>query len=327
VQTLVSRGSQQCPRVSIVVTVYNAERTIKQCLDSVMKLDYPKDRLDVVVIDDGSTDNSADIVKKYPVRLVQKPHGGYPSAMNNGIKVTNGDVIFIIDSDAYVEKDWLEKALKEFSDPKVGIVSGYVASAPTRSFWARVAGYDAEDRFDTLKTKYVNHVSTNCTAYKRELFESIGLFDEKLKRSCDEDFAHRAFKRGWKLVVLRDAKCFHEWRASFGSYFKQQFGEGRYAVAIIRKAPELLLGTKIQSPSLYIPIVFTSLLFLTPLYFLVDLAWVSLVLLAGLFLYHVPPCIRILRKHRDWAMTFFPMAISVRYVAWILGLARGVMEK
>ena len=102
------------PFVSVVVTVYNAEQTIAQCLESIMKLEYSKDKLEIIVVDDGSTDNSLDIVKEYSVKLVQKGHGGYPSAMNTGIKSARGSIIVIIDSDIIVSKDWLVKVLEEF---------------------------------------------------------------------------------------------------------------------------------------------------------------------------------------------------------------------
>lgn len=318
---------QKFPSVSIVVTVYNAERTINKCLDSIMKLERFNDKLDVVVIDDGSTDNSANLVSKYPVRLIQKKQGGYPSAMNTGIRAAHGEIVVIVDSDIYVARDWLTKILEEFNDPKVGIVSGYVATAPTKKFWAKLAGYELEARYRKLKTKYVDHISSTCTAYRKKLFNDIGFFNELLKRDSDENLAHRAHRKGWKIVFRKDAKCFHTWKGSLKSYFKQQLNDARYAVKIIREAPELLRGKKIQPVSLYVPVVLTFLLFLTPLYFLLSYVWLGPLLFICLVLYHVPSTIRVLHNHRDFVMLLFPLAINVRYIAWILGFAKGVMSE
>ena len=316
------------PYVSIVVPVYNSAHTIDRCLSSIMALQYPSEKLEVIVVDDGSSDETMDIVRRHPtVITVQKGHGGYPSAMNAGIKMAQGNIIVIVDSDIYLTKDWLAKVLSEFNDSDVGIVSGFISTASTKSFWARLAGYDVEDRLDKLKTKYVDHIGSTCTAYRKELFKSVGFFDEKLKRNSDEDLAHSAFKDGWKLVLRKDAVCFHEWRASLRSYFKQQLGQGKYAVNIIRKAPELLFGKKVQSPSLYIPVIFTFLLLLTPVYFLVNYVWVSFFFSAILVIYHIPSAVRIITKHQDWTMLLLPIAINVRYVAWLVGLVIGIISQ
>lgn len=318
---------KQYPLVTVVVTAYNAERTLRKCLGSIMNLEYPRDKLEIIVVDDGSTDNSPNIVKEYPVNYIQKNHGGYPSAMNTGIKNAHGNVNVIIDSDIIVAKDWLIKVLEEFTDSEVGIVGGYIATVKTKSFWSRLAGYELEDRYHKIKSKYVNYLSTTCTAYRKEIFNDVGFFDEKLRRDSDEDFTHRAFKARWKIVLRKDAVCFHEWKSSFWSYFKQQLNEARYALTIFRKSPDLLRGKQVHPPSLYIPLILTFSLFLSPLYFLLNYAWLTLVFLIGLFVFHIPSAIRIIRKQRDWVMVSFPIVINFRYIAWILGLAIGVITE
>ena len=321
------RQLELSPFVSIVVTVYNAERTLAQCLNSIMKLEYPRDKLEITVVDDGSTDSSLDIVKKYDAVLIQKNHGGYPSAMNAGIRRARGSVVVIIDSDIIVSKDWLLKVLEEFSDPKVGIVGGFIATAKTKSFWSRLAGYELEDRYHKMNSKYVDYVSTTCTAYKKEIFNDVGFFDESLRRDSDEDFTHRVFKAGWKIVLQKDAICFHEWKSSLTSYFKQQMNEAKYAVKIFHKSPDLLLGKQVHPPRLYIPLILTFLLLLSPLFFLLNYSWFPLVLLACLFVFHAPSAIRVIRKNRDKSMLLLPIAISIRYVAWLFGLAIGVVAQ
>jgi len=75
------------PFVSIVVPVYNSESMIKKCLDSIMALKYPREKLEVIVVDDTSTDKTRELIKNYSIQLVRKEHGGYPSTMNTGIRV------------------------------------------------------------------------------------------------------------------------------------------------------------------------------------------------------------------------------------------------
>jgi len=196
----------------------------------------------------------------------------------------------------------------------------------SKSFWSRLAGYELEDRYDKIKSKYVDYVSTTCTAYRKEVFNDVGFFDESLRRDSDEDFAHRAFKVGWKIVLRKDAVCFHEWKSSFKSYFKQQLNEAKYATTIFRKSPDLLLGKRIHQPTLYIPVILTFLLFFSPVYFVLGYPWPSFFLLAALILYHLPSGVRVVKKHRDRSMFLLPIAINVRYVAWLIGLAAGVVK-
>ena len=323
----VSVKKDALPFISVVVPVYNGESTIKNCLQSIMALDYPREKLEVIVVDDGSTDGTLNLVRAFSVKVIEKDHTGYPSTMNAGIRVSRGELIVNIDADTYVAPDWLVKIVDEFKDPKVGIAGGYIATAPTSSFWAKLAGFEKEDLYDRIKLKHVNFITTACTAYRKRLFSEIGLFNELLKRGSDEELAHRAIKAGWNIALRKDAQCYHNWASSPKKYFKKHVLNMMYEVDSVLQHPELLRGKDIAHPSsLYFPLVLTFLLFLTPLWVLVNSAWFSFFFLLGLILYHVPQAIRIIRKHRDFTMIFFPFAINVRYIAWLLGFIKGIIR-
>jgi GT2 family glycosyltransferase len=319
-------GAEDMPFVSVVVPVYNGESTIKECLGSIMALEYPREKLEVIAVDDGSTDKTMSILKNYALKLIQKQHGGYPSSMNAGIKEARGDAILIVDSDTYVEQDYLAKILREFDDRKVGIVSGYVATKPNAKFWARIAGFESEDRYDQMKSKYVDFITSTCTAYRRELLNQVGLFNEELKRGSDEDLAQRASKVGWKIVLRKDAVCYHDWTSSVKRYFKKQMANGIYQINNFLRHPELLRGKEQHPPSLYIPMLLTSVVFLAPLWFFLGVFWVSLLAFLGLVLYHAPQTVRIIEKQRDWSMLLFPVVFNLRYVAWLTGIAIGMAK-
>jgi glycosyltransferase involved in cell wall biosynthesis len=326
----VKTNHDKIPFVSVIVPVYNAERTIRKCLDSIMKLNYPKNRLEILVIDDESTDKTVQIVKQYPVKLIVKRHGGYPSTMNVGIKNAKGEIILNVDSDTYISEDWLNKVINEFNDSTVGVVGGFILPAPTTSFWAKLVGYDSEYRQSQAiqKSKYIDHITTTCTAFRRKLFDEIGFFDESFRLGSDEDLTHRALKSGWKLVVKKDAVCYHDFKGSFYSYFKQHhFREGWYQFKEIRKHPELIRGKKIYPAKLYIPLFLTFVLFIIPFIYFIDRILLFLFTLSLFIVYHIPEAIAITRKHREWKFLLFPLVILTRYVAWLLGFAYAFLHE
>ncbi|UCE29580.1 MAG: glycosyltransferase, partial [Candidatus Bathyarchaeota archaeon] len=318
--------AERVPFVSVVIPVYNGESTIKACLESTLALDYPHEKLEVITVDDGSTDATVSILKTFPVRLVPKNHGGYPSSMNAGIRKSKGNAVLIIDSDTYVEQDYLVKVLKELEDRKAGIVSGYVATRPNAKFWARVIGFESEDRYDQMTSKYVDFITSTCTVYRKAVFDQVGVFNEGLKRGSDEDLAQRASNAGWKIVLRKDAVCYHEWVSSVRRYFKKQMANGIYEINNFLRHPELLKGREQHPPSLYIPMLLTFLVFLTPLWVLLSVSWVALFAFIGLILYHTPQTIRIIRKHNDWSMLLFPVVFNLRYVAWLTGIVIGIAK-
>lgn len=314
------------PFISIIVPVYNGESTIRECVGSVIALDYPREKFETIAVDDGSTDQTLSILKEFQVRLVQKKHGGYPSTMNAGLKVARGEIRVIVDADTYVDKNWLRIILEEFQDKKVGIVSGYVATRPDAKFWARIIGYESEDRYDQMKSMYVDFITSTCTAYRKAVFDQVGLFNETLKRGSDEDLAQRASKVGWKIVLKKEALCYHDWSSSVRKYFRKQMANGIYEIINFLRHPELLRGREQHPPSLYIPMFLTGLIFLTPVWLLLAFMWISLLAFLGLILYHAPQTFRIIRKHRDWTMILFPLVFNVRYVAWLAGIGVGIFK-
>jgi len=314
------------PFVSLVVPVYNGELTIADVLRGISGLNYPEDKVEVIVVDDGSSDGTVQIVKEYPVALIQKEHGGYPSTMNAGARVAKGEIVVIVDADIYLAQDWLNTIVAEFKDSKVGIVSGYIATKPTAGFWARIVGFESEDRYDRMKSGYVDFITSASTAYRRDVFEQVGFFNEALRRGSDEDLAQRVLRAGWKIVLQKDAVCYHEWVPSLGKYFRNQVLNMVYQIKNFLWSPELMRGKEQHPVSLYVPLILAFLIVLTPLWVVLGVAWLALLAFLCLVLYHVPPAARIIQKHRDWSMLLFPVAFNVRYFAWLIGLAIGLVN-
>ena len=117
------------PLVSIIIPVYNRAGEIRECLESLLALSYPEDRLEIIVVDDGSTDHLQEEVGRYPVRLLGYPDNrGKPRPGTWGWQQARGEIIAFIDSDCVAEPHWLSELMPYFQDPRVALVGGYVAA-------------------------------------------------------------------------------------------------------------------------------------------------------------------------------------------------------
>ncbi len=127
------------PLVTVIMPAYNEERYIGASLESLLKLDYPKDRLEILVIDDGSTDGTASAAKSFegrgsPVRVIRKKNGGKGAALNFGIKRAKGELIATMDADSFVTPKTIREMIPYFADPEVMAVTPAVKIRPSGSW-------------------------------------------------------------------------------------------------------------------------------------------------------------------------------------------------
>jgi glycosyltransferase involved in cell wall biosynthesis len=173
------------PKVSVIIPTYNRAHYIQKALDSVMAQTYQD--FEVIVIDDGSTDNTREVVKQYgeKVRYFYQENTGIPGARNAGIRNSAGDYIAFLDSDDYWVKEKLERQMALFSEhPEYGMVASCCASIEQDGSFREKnrpgkSGWILEDIFQK------NFIRTSSAIVKRECLEKIGLFDEELQQ-CQE---------------------------------------------------------------------------------------------------------------------------------------------
>ena len=119
--------SDEYPRVSIIIITFNSADSVEGCLSSVFKVNYPRDKYEVIIVDSGSTDGTLEIVKKFPVdKLIVVEGALRGKARNIGVEAATGEIVAMVDSDLSAsDNDWLAKAVKGFDDdPQVALVRG-----------------------------------------------------------------------------------------------------------------------------------------------------------------------------------------------------------
>lgn len=165
-------------KISVIIPVYNVEKYLKRCLDSVISQSYKN--LEIILIDDGSTDNSGVICDEYAEKdnrivLIHKSNGGVSDARNSGLKIFTGDFIIFVDSDDWIEKDFCEYIAKNMLDSDMLLFNYYVATTGKKKlkkiFLRNYNVLKEKCLLDLAKSKVESYVWNK--AYKRQLFKDI----------------------------------------------------------------------------------------------------------------------------------------------------------
>ncbi len=224
------KWSGNTPLVSIVIPAYNEEKYLKKCLDSILTLDYPREKLDVIVVDDGSTDRTATVAKeyeKYGVRVFSKKNGGKGAALNYGIERARGEFIATMDADSYVTPKVLKELLPYFEDHEVMAVTPAVKIAPSNSVIREFQRIEyLMILFSRKLLSYLDAVPVTpgpFSIFRASIFKEIGGFDEH-NLVEDQEIAMRIQQHNYKIrsSVSDDSTVYTEPPDNMGDLLRQR---------------------------------------------------------------------------------------------------------
>ena len=212
--------------VSVIIPMYNAENTITRCIDSVLHQTY-EGKKEVIIINDGSTDNSKEIVEKIIEKnasdviivLINKKNGGVSTARNAGLKISKNDLIAFLDSDDawYPHKLSTQiNIMKESSN--VDFVGSILSCKPWESYLFRKIGYLTKIELNDLMFKFCFQPST--VIFKRKIIDIVGYFDDKQKYAEEGNFFMRIVFHGFGCFLINEKLSY------FGVNDKARFGDG-----------------------------------------------------------------------------------------------------
>ena len=226
------------PRMSVVVCTYNGEATLRDCLDGLLKLDYPD--YEVIVVDDGSTDGTAAIAAAYPYRVVSTENRGLSAARNTGLAAATGDVVAYTDDDARPDPDWLTLLALTFrTTDHAGVGGPNLPPAGDGAIADCVANAPGGPVHVLLSDREAEHIPGCNMAFRKECLEEVGGFDPRFRTAGDDvDLCWRLQERGWTLGFNPAAVVWHHRRNSLRMYWRQQRGYGRAEALLERKWPE-----------------------------------------------------------------------------------------
>ena len=197
-------------KVSIIVPAYNEGKNIKDCLDSIYDSNYPKEKIEIIVVDDGSTDNTVKIVKKYDeIKILKQNHLGKVEALNLGAKKASHEILLTVDADTMLDKDCIKELVKPFSDKMIGATTG---NNNVRNKKSMISIFqNVEYHFSNLirnsfSTVFKNGIwfSGSLACYRKSALQKIGYF-KKDTLAEDQDIALEIKKYGMKTINVSTA--------------------------------------------------------------------------------------------------------------------------
>ncbi len=225
---------------SVVVPAYNAARTLDACLQALNTQTAPTDAYEIIVVDDGSRDNTAEIAQRHGVRLVRQENRGPAAARNRGVAEARGDIVLFTDADCQPLPDWIENMLAPFDDPAVAGVQGAYLTRQT-FLTARFAQAEFEDRYAIMaRFESIDLVATYAAGFRRALFLQMGGFDDSfpVANNEDTDFSYRLCAAGHRLVFAPEARIFHHHPGTLRKYLRTKYWRGYWRMIVYRRYPE-----------------------------------------------------------------------------------------
>ena len=226
----------------------DGESTIAECIDAILATDYPADRREILIVDNGSTDGTAPVIQSRPVRYLHEPKRGVSNARNHGIAESSGEILAFVDADCIVEPQWLTEIARAFQDPEVGCVAGHLEHAPPRTSAERQAARMLGDWQRFAFTSKPAYAITANAAYRRDVLDEIGGFDPHMTRAQDVELGLRFQERSCRrLAYAERATALHRGRSTQLGFFRQQLGWA-YGAGLVGAKFEALGGDPVTPP-------------------------------------------------------------------------------
>jgi len=257
----------ELPKVSVVIPCHNVEKEIANCITALLEQDYPKDKFEIIVVDDGSTDDTLGIVSGYDIKVLRhERRKGRAVAMNTGIEVASGSIIAFTNADCVPEKSWLMKLIAGYTNDRVAGVGGLTTTPAEGDIYLEFMRRLSYMQYNGPENTY-SPLSSSNISYRKSILQEVGGFDTDLQFSGeDQDIWLKVKQLGYDVLYTQKAKVYHYHHAfKLGSYAKwwQVRGEN-FPLWLKKRTPSIqvaysryLLGASIPTYATFIlPLVF-----------------------------------------------------------------------
>jgi len=323
--------------ISIIIPCRNEEQFIGKCLDSVISNDYPKEKVQLLVVNGMSEDLTGRIVESYQnrypfIKVLKNPQRITSCALNLGIESSKGDLILWLSAHNEYEKGYISKCVKYLNKYDADAVGGIIEPIPRRNnLIGRAVCIALSHPFGVGNSAHktgVNKPQWTDTAfgtcYKREVFNKIGTFNENLVRGQDMEFALRLKKAGLRNLLVPEIKSYYHTRSDLNSLWRHYWKNGAWAIL-----PFLYSEVMPVSWRHLVPLVFVSSLIVFGLLGLVEklFLWIVLGITVIYVIANLTASSQIAWRERDFKyLVVLPLVFVVLHVSYGLGSVWGSMK-
>jgi len=321
--------------ISIIIPCRNEEKFIGKCLDSIVGQVYPKDKLELFVVDGMSTDKTREVVREYGqtysfIAILENRMKVTPFAMNIGIRSSQGEVIILVNAHSILDKDFLKNNIEYLNKTHADAVGGMLNTINVgASIISKAIPLATDSIFGAGGRRYRSRIQEGFVkdtlpycAYRKELFDKIGLIDEDLIRDQDEEFNYRILKNGGKIFFTPKIKSYLHVRPTLKKLWKQHFQYGYFKPLVLSKVGGVFTWRQ-AIPSLMITsVVVTGLLSFLSEYFL----W-FFILILGLYVSVTMIFSLLIGIKRDLRLMSFLMAsFFTLHFSYGTGYLKGILD-
>ncbi|MFN2386443.1 MAG: glycosyltransferase family 2 protein [Thermoanaerobaculia bacterium] len=318
------------PFVSVLMPIREEARHLQRSLGSVLAQDYPADRLEVLVADGMSQDGTRDIVASLAagrgnVRLLDNPRGIVATGLNAAIAEARGEIFVRVDGHCEIEPDYVRRCVDHLVAGRAEGVGGPLDTVGETRV-ARAIALAMSSRFGVGGSPFRTLRDQTCLvdtvafpAYRRDVVERAGPFDEELVRNQDDEYNYRLRKLGARILLAADVRSRYWSRSSLSSLWRQYFQYGFWKVRVMQKHPRQM------RPRQFAPPAFAgALLVLVAAAPFLAAARVALGALAGSYaVFLAIACVRLARREPG-SLPVVPVALAILHLAYGLGFLTGV---
>jgi GT2 family glycosyltransferase len=321
---------EEQPRVSVILAVRDEERFIGRALDAVRAQSYPSDRIEILVVDGESRDRTRDVVEAAAmrdprVRLLHNPLRRVAGGLNVGLRAARGDVIVRVDGHCVIPPDYLATCVRLLRSGQADCAGGPVRAEGETAMGRAIAMAmstpfgvgGASFRWASVERE-VDHLPFG--AWRRQVFETIGLFDETLVRNQDDELSDRLRRAGGRIVMHPGISVRYFSRTSLTGLWRQYRGYGYWKVRVIRKR-----GGWPSSPRHLVPAAFVCAALGALLVAAWSRSWVPPACVLGPYAaFLLAAALQLSATRRDRVALLVPGALATMHVAYGVGFLRAL---
>jgi glycosyltransferase involved in cell wall biosynthesis len=314
--------------ISIIIPTFNSRNVLEKCLESFKTQTFSDKHYEVIVVDDGSTDDTKDVVAKYPIKYIYQQNHGPAAARNNGVNQAQGEIVLFTDADCEPQPNWIEEMIRPMNDSQVVGVKGAYKTRQ-KELMARFVQFEYEHKYERMKKyKYIDFIDTYSGGYRKDIFLKYKGFDERYPKASveDQEFSFRLSRDGYKMLFNPEAVVYHRHSAGLMDYLKKKYKIAFWKVFLLKRHPAKVKSDTHTPQSLKLQMLLALGIclgvagpFCTPLYYLSGLSLI-------LFLLSCTPFFLFARKRDPEVALVSPIIFFLRSLSLSLGLGIGIIK-